>query len=467
MKLALLSTNADLGGAAIVTRRLCDALRSLGHDARMIVARGPADKRKGVVLSADGQQTTIMVPRRQWLPNFLAERAELWFKGVARKNIFKVSTGRFGVHLEYIPFVKEADAILVNWASQGFLSLSSLEKLLEMDKPVIYTMHDLWPATAICHLPGSCRHFVCQPNGQVSAINQVSNSVAKGKDCFPCPYLSTKRGAELIARIAEQKQHIFSHPRLHLVAVSHWQRSQALESFILNNSHSKTSTEGTSSESSPPKITVIPHPFPIDEYLPGNKLVNGKRLIIMAAQRLDDPVKDLPSAVEALNIFARDYPALAADVEVAFVGELRDPRSLRLMELPYKLYGHISGEELRLLYGRASVVLSSSQYETMGATLMEGMACGAIPVTFGDAGQTDIVDDLINGFVAPIHTPASLAFALSTAFEVINDRDQSLSSAADNSSIPFSTEFLHAEVGRRFSPAIIANRYIQLISRNK
>lgn len=437
MKLALLSTNADLGGAAIVTRRLCDALRRLGHDARMIVARGPE---KGDTDAVE------VVPRWDWVPEFLAERAQLWLAGVERKSIFKVSTGLFGVHLEDIPFVREADAILVNWASQGFLSLSTLEKLLDFGKPIIYTMHDLWPATAICHLPGECRRFICD------------------KNCTRCPYLSTKRGERLIAKVAERKKEILAHPNLQLVAVSRWQRSLAMDSFILN------------AGPQPPDIAVIPHPFPIESYQPSEKITDGKRLIVMAAARLDDPVKDLPAAVETLNIFARDYPRLAADVEVAFVGELRNQQPLKLMELPYKLYGRITPEELRHLYARASVVLSSSKYETMGATLMEGMACGAIPVTFGDAGQTDIVDDLTNGFVAPIHTPASLAFALSTAFEVINDLASRTTKAPhspeeknneDDELIPFTPEFLHAEVARRFSPAEIADRYIRLIEEGR
>ena len=54
MKIAILSTNYDLGGAAIVTRRLTDALRALGHDARMIVARpGGADSADPAVMAVD------------------------------------------------------------------------------------------------------------------------------------------------------------------------------------------------------------------------------------------------------------------------------------------------------------------------------------------------------------------------------------------------------------------------------
>lgn len=411
MKIALLSTNHDLGGAAIVTRRLTDALRLAGHDARMIVAR------PGRIIPGD--PAVMAVDRRKWLPPFLTERAELWVKGVRRKDIFKVSTGRYGVGLHRHPFVAEADAVIVNWASQGFLSLASLEKITATSKPVIYTMHDLWPATSLCHLPGNCPRFT------------------ETTPCATCPYFNGKRGSLLRREIAATKRRVFAADNLRLVAVSNWQRDQALRSAILPGK----------------EITVIPHPFPVDLYTPGEKVTpDGKRLIVMAAARLDDSVKDLPAAIDTLNTFAWEYPALAANVEVAFVGELRDDTELKRLRLPHTSHGLLTPDRLRDLYARATVVLSSSLYETMGATLMEGMAAGAIPVSYGDAGQTDIVTDTVNGFLAPLHNPASLAFALSLAFQTALDPDTEITPA-----------FLHTEVARRFSPSTIASRYLSLL----
>lgn len=411
MRIALLSTNFDLGGAAIVTRRLTDALRAAGHDARMIVAR-PGNA------SPDDPQV-IAVDRKQWAVPFLAERAGLFLNGVRRKDLFKLSTGRYGVGLDRHPFVREADMVMVNWASQGFLSLSSLGKIVATGKPVTYTMHDLWPATSLCHLPGTCHHY------------------ADGSYCAICPYFkgnNGKRGKSLRDEATAAKRRVFAYENLRLVAVSNWQRRQAIKSTILDGK----------------EISVIPHPFPVGLYQPGDKLSpDGKRLIVMAAARLDDPVKDLPAAIEALNTFAWEYPADAAGAEVAFAGAIRDTAPLRRLRLPWTHHGLLSPGQLRGLYSRATVVISSSKYETMGATLMEGMACGAIPVTYGDAGQTDIVTDGVNGFIAPVHTPASLAFALSMAIQTARAGG-------------FTPAFLHDEVARRFSPRIIADRYLSL-----
>ena len=451
MRIALLSTNYDLGGAAIVTLRLTQALRALGHDARMVVARPGASA-----------GSAIVVPKGQWLKAFLRERAHLWLHGVPRKNLFKLSTGLWGCALEQDLFVASADAIIVNWASQGFLSLSSLKALIAIDKPIVYAMHDLWPATALCHLPGTCARYTENPL------------------CHGCPLFSGHRkyADRLSDRIAAEKRAIFSADNLHLVAMSSWQRREALRSAILAGK----------------EITVIPHAFPIDFFTPApaapdiqspakadgrSSAPTGTEAlpplhIVMAAARLDDPVKDLPAAVEALNILAQEQPALAARAHVDFVGTIRDTSPLSSLTIGYTLHGPLDADALRRLYRRAAVVLSSSKYETMGATLMEGMACGAIPVTFGDAGQADIVTDAVNGFIAPVHTPASLSFALQTALLTAAELREAYaeSAAADNAGSTnglaenlesFFPAALHASVAERFSPESIAARYLKLL----
>lgn len=425
MKIALLSTNYDLGGAAIVTRRLTDALRALGHDARMIVAR-PGDEA--------GAQDRICVSRREWLLAFLRERAHLWLKGVKKADVFKVSTGLWGCALDEIPFVQEADLVIVGWASQGFLSLDTLEKLVASGRPVVYAMHDLYPATTLCHLPGTCERFTHTP------------------PCLGCPYFrGSKRGDRLCEEIAERKRRIFMSPNLRLVAVSSWQKSVAHRSAILRGK----------------EIEVIPHSFPVELYRATDKLADGKLHVVMAAARLDDPVKDLPAAVEALNILYYEHPEIAARVHVDFVGGLRDTSLLKALKVEHSVHGTVSTGRLRELYGQAAVVLSSSKYETMGATLMEGMAAGAIPATYGDAGQADIVTDAKNGFIAPVHTPAALSFALQmallTADEVLQmareGDEQGLVSKEEVAG--FTPEALHRSVAERFAPEVIARRYTE------
>ena len=107
----------------------------------------------------------------------------------------------------------------------------------------------------------------------------------------------------------------------------------------------------------------------------------------MGAARLDDPVKDLPMAIESLNTFVMRHPEMAAQCEAVFFGGVRNPDAFNVIKMPWRYLGELHGNDLRQLYAAASVVLSTSKFETMGATLMEGMAAGAIPVTSAVEGR--------------------------------------------------------------------------------
>ena len=117
--------------------------------------------------------------------------------------------------------------------------------------------------------------------------------------------------------------------------------------------------------------------------------------------------------------------------------------------MPHRWLGPLDASELRQLYSGASVVLSTSRFETMGATLMEGMAGGAIPVTFARGGQGDIVTHGENGFIADYGSPASIADNLAAALPLTG--------------APFSRESQHASVEERFSAQAVAKRFLTLL----
>ena len=93
-------------------------------------------------------------------------------------------------------------------------------------------------------------------------------------------------------------------------------------------------------------------------------------------------------------------------------------------------------------------VISTSLYETLPGTLIEGQASGCLPVTFGKGGQADIVEHLKTGYIAEYKDPASVAKGIEWALEANILR-----------------EFLHSEVERKFSAAKIAQQYIELFDK--
>lgn len=399
-----LSTNDTLGGAAMVTHRLASALRRTGVDARMLVGRKDGD---------DAWVAQVGSSRRKVAK--VAERAEIFASnGFDRADLWKVSTARFGAAVASHPWVAEADAIVLGWVNQGFLSLGQLRRIYEMKKPVVWWMHDLWCATGICHLPAGCTRYEL--------------------GCGRCPLLHwERRMGDLSRAVWERKMDIFRRYPIKFLAVSRWQREQCLKGSLLRGMD----------------IEVLGHAFPVEEFTtePAEASDRGKLRIVMGAARLDDPVKGLPVAIEALNLLAQEHPELAERSEAVFFGGLADENAFEALRFPFRYVGRMAPDELRNLYATATVVLSTSRFETMGATLMEGMAAGATPVTFGVGGQPDIVTHGENGYIADYGSAQSVAHCLRLALES-----------------PFPRAEQHASVASRFSEKVIAGRLLRIIA---
>ena len=231
----------------------------------------------------------------------------------------------------------------------------------------------------------------------------------------------------------ERKMDIFRRYPIKFLAVSRWQREQCLKGSLLRGMD----------------IEVLGHAFPVEEFSTEPVVASdrGKLRIVMGAARLDDPVKGLPVAIEALNLLAQEHPELAARSEAVFFGGLADAHAFDALRFPYRYVGRMVPDELRNLYATATVVLSTSRFETMGATLMEGMAAGATPVTFGVGGQPDIVTHGENGYIADYGSAQSVAHCLRLALES-----------------PFPRAEQHAFVASHFSEKVVADRLLRIIT---
>lgn len=364
MKIALICKSDSTGGAAVVTFRLMNALRANGMDARMIVT----EKKSGSphVLEAASQNKSL-VP-------FLAERLRIFAgNGFNRKTLFRIDTASDGLPLHRIPFVREADVICLNWVNQGVVSLKGIRKLAALGKPLVWTMHDMWNMTGICHHAGYCQKFLA-PRGE----------------CGDCPLLEQKASKnDLSHKVWQHKRNLYDSVNINFVAVSTWLADTARKSSLMHDSD----------------ISVIPNAFDTTTIsLPTKTAVSGNRdsaRIIFGAARIDDPVKDHHTLVEATKILADKYPQEAKRLELVTFGSLKDPDALKGVAIRHTHLGRISPEEIRDIYESGSVVVSTSEWETLPGTLIEGQAWGCVPVALDHGGQPDIIDHLSTGYLAP------------------------------------------------------------------
>ncbi len=416
MRVALLSTNDIAGGAAIVTLRLTHALRRAGVEATMVAARRSGDD-PAVAAAGSGARFALAS---------YAERLKIFMaNGRDRASLFLTDIAQRGMPLHRHEAVRRADVVVVAWVNQGMLSLDELGRIAA-EKPVVVVMHDMWWLTGICHHAGDCRRF--------------------RDGCGCCPQLNGKGGGDdLSARTWRRKKALYSNPGIHFVAVSSWLRDRCLSSPLL---------EGK-------EVEVIPNPFPVEEFTQGPFLSleelgvpplsgPGGIMAAMGAARLDDPIKCFPLAIEALNDLRRTSPEI--DVHAIFFGSLRDPSLLDGLRVPYTWLGPVADPQvIRSIYHHATAVLSSSSYETLPTTLIEGQAAGCFPVSFDRGGQADIIEQGQTGYLAhyPDHRVLACGLALSHTLRCTE---------------PGLPERLRASAARFDSPAV-ASRYLALFRR--
>lgn len=411
MKVTLICSSDLLGGASVVTYRLMQALIREGIDARMLV----------YTKLTEDPAVEIVGTRTERGAMFLWERGLIYLSnGMNRKDLFKVSIANSGYPLHTHPWVKDADIVVLSWINQGLLSLKGIKKIAQLGKPLVWTMHDMWNLTGICHHACDCRRYE--------------------ERCGRCPLLGARKEDDLSHRTWKRKRNLYETTKIHFVAVSHWLAEKCSESTLMRGQD----------------VSVIPNAVPADSFFTSttHRLTEfgidySRDLILMGAARLDEHIKGLPYAIDALNYLFDNHPAVARKTQVVFFGDLRHPEVLDTVRFPHVWTGRINDPKLlRILFASAKVVLSSSLYETLPGTLIEGQASGCLPVTFGRGGQSDIVTHLKDGYIAEYLNPISLAEGIRWALSQNPDR-----------------EALHESVRARFSSAGVARRYIDLFNR--
>ena len=392
MRVLIVNTSENTGGAAVAANRLKEALNNNGIKAKMLVRDKESDDITVAQLNKSWHQ--------KW--DFLWERLVIYMRlHFKRDNLFLIDIANAGTDITKTREFKEADVIHLSWINQGMLSLKGIRKILESHKPVVWTMHDLWPASSICHYARNCRNYE--------------------KQCGNCLLLPGNGSCnDLSARIWKKKSKILERNSILFVTCSKWLADKAKKSGLLSGQ----------------KIISIPNPIDSRVFTKENRaearlyagLPEDKKLILFVSQRVTDKRKGMDYFITAINKMVEEHPEMKDNCGIAILGGKAEELADKL-PLPSYPLGYVSEEKkIASIYNSVNLFVLPSLEDNLPNTIMEAMACGVPCVGFNTGGIPEMIDHLKNGYVAEYKSSDDLAKGIHW---VLSEADhQSLSNEA-------------------------------------
>ena len=370
MNILIISTSDTGGGAAIAAFRLMSALKSEGENVKMVVREKRSDN-----------PDVIPVGNRyknRW--NFYHERGMIFLHNrLSRGNLFDISIANRGVSITEMEEYKKADIIHLHWINQGMLSIREIEKILKSGKKVVWTLHDMWSFTGICHHAAGCDHY---ENG-----------------CGHCPYLKTPSHNDLSRNIFRRKESAYHGRKITFVACSNWLKELAKKSPLTLNHH----------------LVSVPNPIDTGIYRPMDRkeirrkldLPLDKKIVLFAAVKAADKRKGTDYLVEAARLMAHR----SDDLLFLIAGKLGEEVKQQL-PLPARSMGYLSPQQMPELYNASDLFITPSLQENLPNTIMEAMSCGTPCLGFSIGGIPEMIDHRLNGYVAEYKNARDLAAGL-------------------------------------------------------
>ncbi len=351
-----------LGGAGAVASRLVAGQRKAGWQADLVTLVATpfprwAARRPCVAISALADYYLVRKPGRAAFFSLLRRQHQ---SSVARR----LTAGPGVAHLHWLP---------------GLLDPARLLAHGRWERPVVWSLHDLWPMTGGCHYAGSCRGYE--------------------SDCRDCPQVRRPfRG--VVARAFQRKKAAFrALRRTVLVMPSEWTRGLVERSSALGRL----------------PTAVIPNPVDTRHFRPLDKSAVRQTwglhptafTVGVGAADLADPRKRIAETLQVLGGW-QSAGGTCGPVQILLFGSGRPGCALPPGVVSVGASGRT--DVLAQWYSAMDAYVSLSAFETFGNTLAEAAACGVPSICDRTSGMAEVV--LADASGAHVGAPAEIPAVL-------------------------------------------------------
>lgn len=371
MKILLLHEHgkAHGPGAVIAMYQLHRNLIALGHQSAIACRRKQLDEDEIVLLPASERIESLL-------------NKFTWRMGL--NDIHCVSSYKIA---KFQPFL-EADVVNIHGWHSNYFNYLAVPKLGRI-KPLVSTLHDMWPITGHCAQSFDCQRW----------------KTGCGKCPYPKAYPPVGRDASAIEWKLKRRMYQKVKGLMTVVGPSEWVCDMARESMCGHL-----------------PIYQVPNGIDVDYYYPRDKaesrkefgIQEGRPVIMFIAASLANRMKGSDLFVEAMRVLK---PEWRRDAMLLLVGGEAQTIA-QTVNMEYVAPGYISDDNLKAMaYSAADICVMPSRAETQGIVLMESMACGTPVASFDAGGMGEVVKKGPGGLLAEPENAGQLAQNIATMLE--------------------------------------------------
>lgn len=356
IKPLLISTNDIDGGAARATYRLHQSLQAIDIPSHMLVQNkqsvdSTVMAQKAVIAKVGAMLNDL--PLRPYRDRSRTMFSAQWFPDPVVAKVAQL----------------QPDLVHLHWVCNGYLQIESLAKF---KKPLVWTLHDMWPFTGGCHYSQTCDRYT--------------------HTCGKCPWLKSQHELDASRWIWQRKAKTYQALNLTVVAPSQWMADCARSSKLFQNV----------------RVEIIPHGLDTTTFKPieqsvARRLLNlppDKQLVLFGAGSgaVGDPRKGFHLLQAALR--ALQQTGWSDRLELVIFGATQADQPIEFGFKSHYLGRFHDDIALALVYSAADVMIVPSMQEAFGQTASESLSCGTPVIAFQSTGVQDIVAHQQDGYLA-------------------------------------------------------------------
>jgi len=342
------------GGAAIAVQRIIQAQKLEGLNPVLLVAEKNS-KNDQVI----GPSSTLEEIKWKLLLSINRKFEKLEKKKKYDSNSYNLIPNNIVKKINKLDF----DIVNLHWIGNNLIPINDIKKI---KKPIVWTLHDMWPYTGSEHYSLNNR-YIEGYNKQ----NKPNN--LKGFD---------------IERYCWNLKKKHYPKNLNIVATSDWQLKSSKNSYLFKN------------------FLIEKIQYPIDEcfWKPIDKdysrkelnLPLNKKIVLIGSEKIDSKRKGyflIKDIIEKLDI---------ENLSFVFFGNIKEQNKLKNSEFEINYIKSVNPNsyDLKLIYSAADLFIAPSLQESFGQTILEASCCNTPSVCFANNGISEVINHKYNGYTA-------------------------------------------------------------------